>query len=109
MTHPGDIPGHPENVPGAPNPSFDCITGSHMFIDIYASTEAAKAARELAEQTGAPNGGKDCVGGWCLWCGTAAYDGERITDDGQPVDFTPVYVARITADWFRRLDWLTPR
>jgi hypothetical protein len=30
------------------------------------------------------------VGSWCLICGTAVYDGERITDDGLAIGFQPM-------------------
>ncbi|GAA3765655.1 hypothetical protein [Micromonospora maritima] len=64
------------------NPSLDCITGRHLFADVF--------------------DGEACVGGWCLWCGGGAYDGERITDDGQAVGFTPTYRVRVP-DGFHRL------
>lgn len=64
-------------------PGIACITGKHIFIDV----------RDAA--TG------DDVGGWCLWCGGGAYDGDRITGDGSPVGFTPRYVARVPDGFFR--------
>ena len=64
------------------NPSFDCITGRHLFADVH--------------------DGEVCVGGWCLWCGTGTYDAERITDDGRTVGFTPTYRVRVP-DGFHRV------
>lgn len=67
---------------GGRNPGLDCITGQHLFFDIH-------------DEQGT------VIGGWCAWCGTAAYDGDRITDVGDPVGFTPTYRARIP-DGFHR-------
>jgi hypothetical protein len=64
------------------NPSFDCLAGMHLFFDIH-------------DEQGRT------VGGWCPWCGTGSYDGDRITGDGRPVGFVPTYRARIP-DGFHR-------
>lgn len=64
------------------NPSFDCITGRHLFF-------------EITDQTG------HHVGSWCAWCGTGAYDFRHIDHDGQPIDFTPTITVRIP-DGFHR-------
>lgn len=63
------------------NPSFDCATGRHLFVDVL--------------------DGEACAGGWCLWCGTATYDAERITDDGRPVGFVPTYRVRVPPSFHR--------
>lgn len=65
------------------NPSFDCVAGKHLHVDVV------NEARDVV------------VGGWCLWCGTAAYDPDGITDDGKPIGFTPNYRIRIP-DGFTR-------
>lgn len=78
--------GSHENLPGhgdpAANPSFDCITGRHLFFEIL-------------------DGRGGNVGGWCPWCGTGSYDGDRITIDGQAVGFTPRFVVRIPEGFHR--------
>lgn len=96
MTHPDQVPGHPENIPELRadttlrgNPSFDCITGGHLLMEVY---DAETVETDLPK--------RQPVGSWCLWCGTGAYDGERITDDG-PVGFTPIYHLHIPATWHR--------
>lgn len=97
MTHPDQVPGHPENIPElcidrihAPgNPSFDCITGDHILMEVY---DDATAETDLPK--------RQPVGSWCLWCGTGVFDGERITDDGA-CSFTPVYHLHIPATWHR--------
>jgi hypothetical protein len=73
------LPGHddPSN-----NPSFDCVVGRHLFFDFL-------------DEQGAT------VGGWCPWCGTGAYDADLVSMEGQPVGFTPTFVARIP-DGFHR-------
>lgn len=67
----------------ADQPGLACIVGKHLFVDVH----------------DAANG--ECVGGWCLWCGTAAYDGDRITEEGQAVGFTPTFEVRLPAGFFR--------
>lgn len=64
------------------NPGLDCLTGHHLDFDIV---------DERAE----------LVGSWCSWCGTATYDGDRITEDGEPVGFEPTFVVRVP-DGFHR-------
>ncbi len=53
----------------ADRPGLACVVGKHLFVDIY---DAARG---------------ECAGGWCLWCGTAAFDGDRITDEGRAEGF----------------------
>ncbi len=70
------------------NPGLDCTVGLHLFADIHDE-----------------HGG--IVGGWCLWCGTAAYDGDRISDDGHPIGFQPTYTVRVPDRWHRHLEDVT--
>jgi hypothetical protein len=66
------------------NPSFDCITGKHMFAEML---------------------DKDVVAlSWCMWCGGGVSDPDKIADDGTPIGFTPTISVRIPADWHRRRD-----
>lgn len=67
---------------GSDSPGLDCIVGRHLFFDIHDERDTV-------------------VGDWCPWCGTGTYDGERITDDGRPVGFTPTYRARIPGGFHR--------
>lgn len=76
------VAGEHEQIDGSPNPSFDCLSGSHLDFDIH-------------DQTGRH------VGSWCAWCGTGAYDDSRITMTGQPVGFTPTLSVRVP-DGFHR-------
>jgi hypothetical protein len=69
-------------VTNAPSPGLDCITGLHLHVDVFDE-----------------RGG--CVGGWCVWCGTAAYDGDRITEDGRAIGFTASYRMRMADDFHR--------
>lgn len=86
--------GEHEAIPGSDNPGFDCVVGAHMTIDVYdADPGAATAPRE----TFATN----LVGGWCVWCGTGAYDPDRLTDDGQPIGYNPHYRVFIPARFSR--------
>lgn len=64
------------------NPSFDCVGGHHLFYDIHDPAGLV-------------------VGGWCPWCGTGAYDPDRITEDGRAVGFEPDYRVRIPAGFSR--------
>ncbi len=82
--------GEHERIPTAPNPGYDCIFGRHLNIDIYAPEAGPTGGRCLT-----------AVGGWCVWCGTGAYDPDRITDAGQPVGFTPTLHIRIPAGFDR--------
>jgi hypothetical protein len=68
----------------ADNPGFDCITGRHLFFEVYDEDRVH-------------------VGGWCPWCGTGSYDGDRITDDGRAVGFTPAFETRIPDGFHREL------
>lgn len=43
------------------------------------------------------------VASWCPWCGTGVYNPDRITDDSQPVGFTPQYGVEIPDGWRRRI------
>lgn len=81
------------------NPSFDCIDGKHMFFDIFDKDNAPADT----DDTGGGHDRDDerIIGGWCMWCGTAAYDADRISDDGTGIGFTPTFRARIP-DGFHR-------
>lgn len=67
----------------ADNPSFDCLTGAHLLFDVH-------------DEHGT------VVGGWCAWCGTGAYDSDRITGDGDAVGFVPTLSVRVP-DGFHRV------
>lgn len=64
------------------SPGLDCLVGGHLLMDIRDEHSS--------------------VGCWCLWCGTGLYDGDRITDDGEPVGFIPAFVARVPDGFHRR-------
>jgi hypothetical protein len=65
------------------NPNLACIGGKCLLID---ATDDAGSV----------------VGCWCLWCGTATYDGERISDEGQPIGFVPSFTVRLPDGFHRR-------
>jgi hypothetical protein len=95
MTHPDHTPGHPENIPGSPNPSFDCLTGRHMLIDVYDAKQVIANRGQVDRQLG-------CVASWCLWCGSGMSDPARVDDTtGQPIGFAPIYDFYAPDDWHR--------
>jgi hypothetical protein len=95
MTHPDRIPGHPENIEGSPNPSFDCLTGRCLLMSAYDATEIFQA--RIRKQPRPP-----AVAEWCLWCGGGVSNPDRIDDEtGQALDFTPAYALRVPEGWHR--------
>lgn len=45
-------------------PGLACLTQGHLWVEMVT-----------------PAG--EVYGGWCLWCGTAAYDGAKHAEDGR--------------------------
>lgn len=73
---------------GSKSPGIACLGGKHLLVDVY---DAAKPKKD------------GIVVNWCLWCGGGVYDGDHITEDGEPVDFTPKYKIRVP-EGFHRLE-----
>ena len=65
------------------NPGLACLCGHHLFVDVLAETGVL-------------------VGSWCIWCGTASYDGDLITDNGEPIGFEPTFAVRVPNGFHRR-------
>lgn len=86
------MPGEHEAIPDSENPSFDCIVGSHMMIDVYdVDPGAAVNPRETI----------GCVASWCLWCGTGMSDPAKIDDALRPIGFNPHFRLYVPAGWIR--------
>lgn len=71
---------------GSKIPGVACFGGKCLLVDVY---DAAKPKK------------KGPVACWCLWCGGGSYDGDRVTDDGKPIGFTPKFKIRIPEGFHR--------
>lgn len=67
------------------NPSFDCVTGRHMWIEVSDKNDRHGTV----------------VSSWCPWCGTGVFDSARVGPDGDAPDFVPAFNISIP-DGFHR-------
>jgi hypothetical protein len=55
-------------------PGIDCLTDGHLFIDWW--QQGAFLARQKTDAP--PPNQHGITACWCLWCGTAVYDGSKV-------------------------------
>jgi hypothetical protein len=54
-------------------PALSCLSAGHVLVDIFAVADGV------------------VLGAWCLWCGSAAYDGDAF-DEATLVPLVPMTV-----------------